>query len=232
MGRASPVIERPAPLIFRFRGERFRATWRGVYRPSPDNPHLYEETFEGTFRRGRLEGTYEHYYQGSWTRRLEPPECPAMPRDPYYKNWQKGRIEGTATPDGLLSLTLDVNWHKAMRRQYESDGGRYGCRRDLGWVDVTRESETEYAQKWTPYTETIILRLPVGELQSSQTLSTPAPTRTRPVDGGRGPGATTPGATSAEGGAAGGRAPDPAGPRERAGRTETRPTPRPRGAFR
>lgn len=206
-------IERPPPLVFRFRGDSFRATNSWAYH---SGTHVWEEVYEGTFRRGRLEGTYESFVRVSYA---EPPTasagCAPLPGGVHFKEWQSGKVGGTATPDGILSLTLRVASHRAVSRRSERDYNTSGCYRDMGWVDVTRESETEWAQKWTPYTATILLRLPVGELQSSQKLSTPPPPRARPgADGGSaGPSAATPGAASVEGAAAGGRASGGAGPR-------------------
>ncbi len=178
---ASAGAPLPPPLVFRFRGERFRATlhWTSRIPGRDDISNLYEEEIEGTFRRGRLEGTYERFVQNSLLESPpRPPNCSPRPLGPYHKDWESGRVEGTATPDGLLSLTVHVTSHRNITRREEHIGD--GCYRDLGWVDTTRESETQWAMKWTPHTDALILRLPVGELQSSQTLSTPPPTRTRP----------------------------------------------------
>ena len=204
-GEVPADIEQPPALIFRFRGGRFHATTRWTYH---SGTHVREEVFEGTLQRGRLEGTYEAFAQVSYA---EPPTasagCTPLPGGVHSKEWSPGRIRGTATPEGLVSLTLEVTSHRAVSRKRERDYDTAGCYRDLGWVDVTRESETEWAAKWKPYTETIVLQLPVGELQSSQEPATPPPVReprsaagvAPPVPGGADPAAGDAGVDSGRG---------------------------------
>ena len=125
-------VPRAPSLVFRFRGESFRAALRWTFRiPGRDDiSNRHEEEFEGTFRRGRLEGSYARFVQTSLLKASpRHPSCPPAQTGPYHKEWESGRIEGTSTPDGLLSLTLHVTSHRNLSRREEYVGGQYGLSR-------------------------------------------------------------------------------------------------------
>lgn len=140
------------PCTFRFRGEQVSGGWQTTVKWDNDTERgesIHRYKFEGTFRRGvfAAEGT------NSFLARTASKEL--------SKSWTRLKLHGRANADGVLSIEVE---QIPIRYVYEASGQ---WKEDENWV----KSFPAEARKWRA---PIVLKLPVGELQSSQTL-TPAP---------------------------------------------------------
>ncbi len=137
--------------LYRFRGEEVTNNFTSTEhindpRCNVDIRYVHETT--GTFRRGVLEGrwvTREHNYYRG---------CADYPDGEYIRVNHEGVMKGQANADGLLQVRIDVTHEDIYDRH-------------TGW-----ERRNQHFDGWSFGLE---FQLPVGELQSSQRLSTPAP---------------------------------------------------------
>lgn len=157
------------PWIFRFRGEEVtmqnRVEMSYPIAEGGKSVYTYQSEITGTFRRGILSGKYVCYATGGHFG-----AGPIYSVGLYYKTWIRGDVSAQADSDtttkGLLKLVINMNRHKHLDRpRGQEENAPWGP-----WRDNTTfmEDPSQVAQPWKPEKMTILLKLPVGELQSSQ----------------------------------------------------------------
>ncbi len=164
------------PWVFQFRGENVTMQSRNEETStSPETGktvHTYQTAITGTFRRGILKGKYIFHTTGGHFGTGVHYSVGLV-----YKYWVWGDVTAQAdsntTTRGLLNVVIDLNGHKHTSRVSSQDATLpWGP-----WRDVTADWEdaSKVAIPWKPQKFTIVLKLPVGELQSSQKLTSPEP---------------------------------------------------------
>ena len=143
------------PLVLRFRDGTVTADqkWTAYLRQRGENPHIVEwqfrVKFNGTFRRGVLQGQLTQYWE----------EGIRAIRYPQSQEWREGPLSGQANADGKMTVhgvlkVLSSLWYDPVREVYGEN------------------ENPEGRQASTPRFE---IMLPVGQLQSTQKLSEPLP---------------------------------------------------------
>lgn len=140
------------PLVLRFRDGKVSADqqWTAYVKQQVENPHIVEWRFrlkmEGVLRRGVITGTMTYYYEGG-IRAIRYPE---------WQNWEQGELKGQADADGKTTLRCPAKIVKSLVYNFESKSM------------VTNPAMTGGGDF------SFTMRLPKGELQSSQKLSKPS----------------------------------------------------------
>jgi hypothetical protein len=151
---------------FQFRGEEVTQESSGTdHHPVPDCTVdiQHDDEYRATFRRGELRGRWV-YHQRNFQR-----SCKDHDDGEYMRVNHEGVITGQADADGRLKVTVQVVLSECFdsREEWVGNAGKGRYVRHDGW--------TKRNQDYEPWSFGFEFQLPVGELQSSQKISTPAP---------------------------------------------------------
>ena len=157
-------LEREAG-VFRFRGEQVTQTTTTTDRHGSPSCRVHittDQEFQATFRRGELSGRWVSRQRNFYR------DCHDRDDGEYLRSTVAGAATGQANADGLLKITVQVTESEIVdhKMAYVGQGnkGRWHYR---DW-----EVRDQHHDPWSFGLE---FQLPVGELQSSQELSTPPP---------------------------------------------------------
>ena len=134
------------PFVLRFRDGNVTGDqhWTAYLRQKGENPHIVEYQywmrFNGTLRRGVLQGRMTWYYEGG-IRAIRYPE---------WQAWRQWELLGQSDTDGKLTVRWQIKNQKSLLYDFDK-----GAMVDNPLDRVSGDSRSEF-------------RLPVGELQSSQ----------------------------------------------------------------
>lgn len=152
-GRTELTPDQAKVSLLKFRGNRVTAddsrTDQVTGRGGGTTFIHYETRIEATYDKGRLSGTYEHTSK-NWNQGY--PADSGIPNREYSRSTLKGTISGQADANGILTVFLQVTDHAVFQNL-----------NNAGWTKIDVPPDL--------FSWCIDYQLPVGELQSAQTLS-------------------------------------------------------------